>query len=353
LKIKKKLENNETEQNFSMFIEIPNKDQQRQCYKAFYDATSNAALQLQVCPVCVQENLATQGEWTSLLSDPSVRQILTDSRATTDRRLKAILLNELLERRHSTQINCWMCFDCKRALQWSMLPKLALANNLVIGEVPYKLKGLTVPEQLLIARHYPRCYIFKLYPREYDRQLPTDYLYNGMAGNASLFKLNTQEVVKMLKGQKMPSPVASLASILAITFIGKRQLPMDWIKKTFRVRQSKVYDALMWLHCNNPIYADINVDRNWLEDLPEDDVPEELLLIVKGDGKDLSVTEPDPYPDVDINDQHMKIAEDQTESEIGVEWKNKWMINHLKKKKSRRTRCNTYSIYRCLWLWIG
>jgi hypothetical protein len=62
LKIKKKLENNETEQNFSMFIEIPNKDQQRQCYKAFYDATSNAALQLQVCPVCVQENLATQGE---------------------------------------------------------------------------------------------------------------------------------------------------------------------------------------------------------------------------------------------------------------------------------------------------
>jgi hypothetical protein len=62
LKIKKKIENNETEQNFSMFMEIPNKDQQCQCYKAFYDATSNAALQLQVCPVCAQENLATQGE---------------------------------------------------------------------------------------------------------------------------------------------------------------------------------------------------------------------------------------------------------------------------------------------------
>jgi hypothetical protein len=234
------------------------------------------------------------------LSDFSVRQILTDSQATTDRRLETILLNEPLERRHSTQINCWMCFDCKWALQWSTLPKLALTNNLVIGEVPYKLKGLTVPEQLLIAHHYPCCYI------------------------------------------------------IAITFIGKRQSLMDWMKKTFRVRQSKVYDALMWLHCNNPIYADINVDRNQLKDLPEDNIHEELLLIIKeGDNEDLSVTKPDPYPNVDIDDQHMKIAEDQTESEIGGEWKNKWMINHLKKKNSRRTRCNTYSIYRCSWLWIG
>jgi hypothetical protein len=49
----------------------------------------------------------------------------------------------------------------------------------------------------------------------------------------SLFELNTQEVVEMLRGQKMPSPVASLAFIIAIMFIEKRQLPMDWIKKTF------------------------------------------------------------------------------------------------------------------------
>jgi hypothetical protein len=96
-----------------MFMEIPNEDQQCQCYKAFYNATSNAALQLQVCPVCAQENLATQGEQTSLLSNPSVRQILTDPQAMTDRRLETILLNKLLERQHSTEINCWMCFDCK------------------------------------------------------------------------------------------------------------------------------------------------------------------------------------------------------------------------------------------------
>lgn len=106
-----------------------------------------------------------------------------------------------------------MCTDCRRALERSILPKLALANNLLVREVPFQLKGLTILEQLLIARHYPCCYIFKLYPREYDGRLPLDQLYSGMAGNASLFEMNTQDVVEMLRGQKMPSPVASLASI--------------------------------------------------------------------------------------------------------------------------------------------
>ena len=46
-----------------------------------------------------------------------------------------------------------------------------------------------------------------------------DQLYSGMAGNASLFDLNTQEVVEMLEGQRMPSPVATLASVIAITFV--------------------------------------------------------------------------------------------------------------------------------------
>jgi hypothetical protein len=76
-----------------------------------------------------------------------------------------------------------------------------LANDLSLGDVPFQLSGLTIPEQLLIARHYPQCYIFKLFPHDIDTHIPLDQLYTGMAGNASLFELNTQEVVEMLKGQ--------------------------------------------------------------------------------------------------------------------------------------------------------
>jgi hypothetical protein len=167
-----------------------------------------------------------------------------------------------------------------------MMPKMALANNLWVGEVPFELMGLTVPEQLLIARHYPRCYIFKLFPRDVDSHVSLDRLYTGMAGNASLYDLNTQEVVEMLKGQRMPSPVKTLASVIAITFVGTKKLPVDWLKKTFWVRRRVVYDALFWLQGHNPIYADICIDRDRLEELPDDDVPEELLTIVRQEEDD-------------------------------------------------------------------
>lgn len=287
-------------------MEIPSEEQERLCYKAFYDATSNSALQFRICPVCAREELASEGERTSLLTEPSIREVLVmsppigNSGSDSD----MVVLGEYLERRGG-EVICWMCTDCRRALERHILPKFALANNLLVGEVPFQLKGLTVPEQLLIARHYPRCYIFKLYPREYDGSLPSDQLYSGMAGNASLFELNTQEVVEMLRGQKMPSPVASLASVIAITFIGSKQLPMDWMKKTFRVRRSKVYEALTWLQGNNPLYADIHVDRRRLEELPDDDVPNELLSVVRvGDDEELVEKEWESY--LNLDPDHME-----------------------------------------------
>jgi hypothetical protein len=123
-----------------------------------------------------------------------------------------------------------------------------------------------------------------------------DQLYSGMAGNATLFDLNTQEVVEMLEGQRMQSPVASLASVIAITFISSRNLPMDWLKKTFRVRRQVVYNALLWLKAHNPIYADIRIDERRLALLPEDDMPNELLAIVRHDrDDDLTKREGDSY----------------------------------------------------------
>jgi hypothetical protein len=106
-------------------------------------------------------------------------------------------------------------------------------------------------------------------------------MHTGMAGNASLFELNTQDIVEMIRGQRMPSPVRTLASIIAITFVSKKILPMNWLKKTFRVRRRYVFDALLWLRHHNPIYGDIFIDKERLDDLPEDDIPEELLAVVR------------------------------------------------------------------------
>ena len=89
-----------------------------------------------------------------MLSDPSIRVLLMRSHGVGGVRMEMVILNEYLERR-GEEISCWMCSDCKHVLERSMLPKLALANGLVVGEIPFELRDLTIPEQLLIACHYP------------------------------------------------------------------------------------------------------------------------------------------------------------------------------------------------------
>jgi hypothetical protein len=274
-------------------MSLPDSVEERLCYEAFYDATSKGSLSFQTCAVCAREKLTRDGERSFLLSDQSVVDVLSAS-ASGDgdfQGSKESLLEEHKILRHLLQIDeggvsCWLCWECTRALEQHTMPKFALANNLAIGDVPVELMNLTIPEQMLIARHYPRCYIFKLFPRDMDTRISLDQLYSGMAGNATLFELNTQEVVEMLEGQRMPSSIRTLASIIAITFVGGRHLPKDWLKKTFRVRRLVVYEALVWLQRHNPIYVDIKIDECRLEELPQDDVPDELLAVVRQDQDD-------------------------------------------------------------------
>ena len=261
-----------------------------------------------------------------LLSDETVIEVLTNTSSNERIRGESMVLQHLLETSEGG-VGCWMCFECIRSLERRKLPKLSLANNLWIGEVPSELTGLTIPEQLLIARHYPRCYIFKLFPRDIDSHIPLDQLYTGMAGNATLFELNTQEVVEMLKGQRMPSSVRSLASVIAITYVGNRKLPKDWLKKTFRVRRDVVYDALVWLQRHNPIYADIKIDEGRLRELPEDDVPDELLTVIRQEKDDeLVEKEKESYLladeeriEEDDNDESTEMLIDSEED--GKDWK--------------------------------
>ncbi|KAF8510321.1 hypothetical protein JB92DRAFT_2728314, partial [Gautieria morchelliformis] len=112
------------------------------------------------------------------------------------------------------------------------VPALALANKMWIGNVPLKLCRLTIPEQLLIAFHYPRCFVFKLFPKNASPQDP-DMIRRGMSGNITTYKLNMPDIVEMLKGNLMPRRPQVLASVIAIMFIGLGRVPKHWLKKTF------------------------------------------------------------------------------------------------------------------------
>jgi hypothetical protein len=101
-------------------------------------------------------------------------------------------------------------------VQEVVVARRSLANNLWIGEVPHELAILTIPEQPLVARHYPRCYVYKLYPKAVGAGMDPDLLQRAIMGNVSLYEHNTDAIVQMLAGQLMPQDCSMLSSVLLL-----------------------------------------------------------------------------------------------------------------------------------------
>lgn len=101
-----------------------------------------------------------------------------------------------------------------------------------------------------------------------------------MRGNVSTYDMSMDGITEMIRGNLMPRRPAILASLITVTFIGLGELPKAWIHSTFRVRWIIVWDALLWLKQNNPYYADIEISTSHLEELPEDNIPGEVMDII-------------------------------------------------------------------------
>ena len=268
------------------FLRAATRSQREECYARFYQATSNAALETCVCAVCGRE--------CSVREDGVLLMPLT--LMPNSHRLQPKMLHgahdlfdgKLLDPAGVTvgveDPIVTVCRECMQDLKKSREapPKFALANRMWIGKIPWELQVLTFPEQLLIALLYPRVYVFKLYPK---RQLGGNMLSNlqrAMRGNVSTYRLNTDAVADMVKGKLMPRPPEILASLISVNFIAVGEVPKAWLHPTFRVRWTVLLRALQWLKQNNPkYYGDIEISEERLNELPEDDVPEEINAIVR------------------------------------------------------------------------
>jgi hypothetical protein len=151
-----------------------------------------------------------------------------------------------------------------------------------IGDVPLVLGALTLPERILVARYFPAAYIVKLYPKKRGaRSWPTSGLHNGVRGNVSTYRLNSDDIVKMTDTQIMPPCSSILAATIGVTFVGPRNLPQKTMPGFLRVNRVRVHDALLWLKIHNPIYRDIVISKERLQDLPVDGIPVEISSVTK------------------------------------------------------------------------
>ncbi|KIO10905.1 hypothetical protein M404DRAFT_21123 [Pisolithus tinctorius Marx 270] len=212
----------------------------------------------------------------------------------------------------------WVCVDCLRALSGDRMPKLALNNNMWLGDAPLVLRKLTFAETLLVARHYPCCYIFKLYPKDGSHGYNPAHLQRGMAGNVTLYEVNTLAIANMVEGSMMPQEVTTLSNVIAITFMGTRTLPKNWMSHTFQARREAVHEALLWLKANNHLYHDITISTQRLMTLPDDEILVEIEAIIWcEDDAAVAVQENEGYVQDSIDDE-METTDEVNEDDIDV-----------------------------------
>jgi len=272
--------------DISKFLELPNDSELKNCYREFYTATSNAAVEMVVCGVCAREiGMIDGGVSVKALAEipNSHRLVPKNSHPAHDLFNGRLLEPRGMERDQMGRTLVKVCRDCLNDLKRrgsNKPPTFSLSNNLWIGRIPWQLDVLTFPEQLLIVHVYPRVYVFKLYPKTPGHH--PSALQRGMKGTVSSYDLALEKATSMVEGTIMPRPPSILASVITVTFIGQGKLSKHWLCHTFRVRWQFIYEALCWLKTNNPkYYGDITISSDHLAQLPEDDVPSEILGIVR------------------------------------------------------------------------
>ncbi|KAF8803392.1 hypothetical protein BYT27DRAFT_7214713 [Phlegmacium glaucopus] len=235
------------------FMKVPSKEMVNAAIEEFIDRTGNAALAAGICAICARETPESELSLHRLHSIPN-SHCLKPRAANPNHDL----------------------FD------GMLLHPPGVENDVTARRIPYELAYLTLPERILIAKYFPAAYIIKLYPKRAGaRHWDKRQMYSGLKGNVSTYRLDQSQIASMIDGSTMPQAVKVLAATIGITFVGPKNLPEKSLPNMFRVRRARVKRALEWLKENNPIFRDITISTSRLAQLPEDDIPYELIATAK------------------------------------------------------------------------
>ena len=147
----------------------------------------------------------------------------------------------------------WVCYTCDRALSRGNMPLQAKANGLQLCSIPAELSCLNPLELRLVSLRVPFMKMVAL-PTGKQRSI------HGPAVN-------------------VPSKVDTLCTVLPRLPSQSELIPLK-LKRKLAYKGHYMYDyitpekvlcALTWLKKNNPLYADIEINQEWLEQGMTDD----------------------------------------------------------------------------------
>lgn len=172
----------------------------------------------------------------------------------------------------SAPLTCYICPSCSAVLDKPRptLPAVALANDTLSLPPPAELQGLSLGEQLFIARGFA---VRRL------RSLTTsnDPLarQKGIVGTASAIAF-PQDPTTVLRA--LPTTAERIADYISVFFTAEDCRDLRFAPE-FVVRRSRVQSALTWLIQHNPFYMDLELDLLAVAQLPERGVPDAWLAL--------------------------------------------------------------------------
>ena len=265
----------------SQFMTLPSADEVHDCMVNFIQATGNQALATAICAACAQITSVKKIQEMAINEIPHPE--LLEPR---EPHFAHFICNGMLLHKEAIQKKgiVPLCNSCVQSLQQGIVPRMSLANDMWIGDIPFELEILTLAEKMLLARYFPVAYVVKLFPKKkgsinWDKR----GLNSALRMNVSTHPLPQDEICDIMDPQsnEFPADPCILAATIAVTFVGPKGICKAGLPKWLRVRRAKVLSALIWLKNNNPLYKDIKLNANRIAQLPEDDIPDEILICTR------------------------------------------------------------------------
>lgn len=273
------------------FLDIPSLDELKDLYQRYFHATGNESLRHYTCAVCGRSRMQSEVATTTMaLSDiPNKHRLKCNQANAKPVHINGLLIAEAgcLFKGEGEEPDVNVCKECLDELKKGdndpdhPPPRFSFANGLWYGKQPPELTCLTLPELLLIGMTYPRAFLIKLQPRRGANRLDPETLQNALVGNVIAFEQNTERIAEMTEGNIMPRKSEILAELITIALVSVGPLHKSWLNRTFRVRRYQIWAALLWLKANNWYYKDIVISEEIMRSLPEDDVPDSIMSVIR------------------------------------------------------------------------
>lgn len=275
------------------FLWLPSEDTMKDCLSDYVNHTGNDALQKLSCAACGTLDFSRNFSPRPFnLADIPHRQHLIPGDA--DEYTHYDLTDGLLLCKQDVRVlpdgtsECTICTDCHAALSRDRRPTFAISRGFWVGDIPDVLRQLTIAERILIQQVFPRVYLVKCRPRKKTSNgaplgLPDDLLMDGIHGSVCSVKMPTTDAVRMLEGELankpvLPNPSWVLASTLSVAFLGFGSVPTYYLRGMFTVRRKMLLDALLIFKQINPLYRNVTIDYDALAKLPEECVPDSIVV---------------------------------------------------------------------------